>query len=112
MRSQMDAANAQAQHATSLLEVRFLITSLHTNASQEAEASNARLLDQTKVLKEEIRRLERNSERQQHLAQIEYLKNVIVKVKLGHFACVHFFLEYNTSKSLPYVFDSFSLGKM
>ncbi|VDK48673.1 unnamed protein product [Gongylonema pulchrum] len=45
----------------------------------ESEATNARLLEQTKLLKEEIRRLERNRERENHLTNTEYLKNIIMK---------------------------------
>lgn len=45
----------------------------------ESEATNARLLEQTKLLKDEIRRMERNMERENHLANTEYLKNVIMK---------------------------------
>ncbi len=56
----------------------------HTNELlNESEATNARLVEQTKLLKEEIRRLERNTEREQHIANCEYLKNVIMKVSDG-----------------------------
>ncbi|PAV78580.1 hypothetical protein WR25_09584 isoform N [Diploscapter pachys] len=46
----------------------------------ESEASVGRLNDQNTLLKEEIRRSQRNEEREKHLANTEYLKNVIVKV--------------------------------
>ncbi|PAV78582.1 hypothetical protein WR25_09584 isoform P [Diploscapter pachys] len=45
----------------------------------ESEASVGRLNDQNTLLKEEIRRSQRNEEREKHLANTEYLKNVIVK---------------------------------
>nr|XP_014270210.1 GRIP and coiled-coil domain-containing protein 2 [Halyomorpha halys] len=45
----------------------------------EAEKDSARNLHQNKVLKEELRRLERALERQPHVANTEYLKNVIFK---------------------------------
>ncbi|VBB34045.1 unnamed protein product [Acanthocheilonema viteae] len=45
----------------------------------ESEATNARLVEQTKLLKEEIRRMERDKERENHLSNTEYLKNVIMK---------------------------------
>ncbi|EFO20713.2 hypothetical protein LOAG_07776 [Loa loa] len=45
----------------------------------ESEATNARLVEQTKFLKEEIRKIERDRERENHLANTEYLKNVIMK---------------------------------
>ncbi|GAB6020179.1 GRIP and coiled-coil domain-containing protein 2 [Chamberlinius hualienensis] len=50
-----------------------------TEILNESEAANARLTEQTRVLKEEIRRLERNQEREQHLANLEYTKNVVMK---------------------------------
>jgi hypothetical protein len=51
---------------------------------RESEANACRLADQAKVLKEEIRRLERNEEREQALSNMEYLKNVIIKfLKVG-----------------------------
>ncbi|VDM91521.1 unnamed protein product [Litomosoides sigmodontis] len=46
----------------------------------ESEATNARLTEQTKLLKEEIRRMERDRERENHLSNTEYLKNVIMKL--------------------------------
>uniref|UniRef100_A0AAF5PLH8 GRIP domain-containing protein n=1 Tax=Wuchereria bancrofti TaxID=6293 RepID=A0AAF5PLH8_WUCBA len=45
----------------------------------ETEATNAKLVEQAKLLKEEIRRMERDRERQSHLTNTEYLKNVIMK---------------------------------
>ncbi|CAG9531420.1 unnamed protein product [Cercopithifilaria johnstoni] len=45
----------------------------------ESEATNARLAEQMKLLKEEIRRMERDRERESHLSNTEYLKNVIMK---------------------------------
>ncbi|CAI4229342.1 unnamed protein product [Auanema sp. JU1783] len=45
----------------------------------ESETANGRLIEQSRFLKEEIRRLERNDERKEHLENMEYLKNVIIK---------------------------------
>lgn len=46
----------------------------------DMEDTNAKLIEQIKILKEEIRRLERNFEREQHTAKnSEYLKNVVMK---------------------------------
>lgn len=45
----------------------------------ESEAANARLMEQTKLLKTEIRRMEHNDERTDHIANTEYLKNIIIK---------------------------------
>ncbi|CAD5119400.1 DgyrCDS8016 [Dimorphilus gyrociliatus] len=45
----------------------------------ESEATSARLSEQTRFLKEEIRRLERNQERENSVSNMEYLKNIIFK---------------------------------
>lgn len=41
-----------------------------------------RLEEQAKILKEEIRRLERNQQREKEAANMEYLKNILLKVCL------------------------------
>lgn len=46
----------------------------------ESEANEARLSQLTDALKEEIRRSERAEERQKHIENLEYLKNVVLKV--------------------------------
>uniref|UniRef100_L7M576 Putative hyaluronan mediated motility receptor n=1 Tax=Rhipicephalus pulchellus TaxID=72859 RepID=L7M576_RHIPC len=45
----------------------------------ESESNNLRMTEQIRVLKEEIRRHERNYERQKHAVNLEYLKNIIMK---------------------------------
>ncbi|KAI1716578.1 rab binding domain-containing protein [Ditylenchus destructor] len=46
----------------------------------DAEESNVKLMEQVKILKEEIRRLERNQEREKHIENSsEYFKNVMLK---------------------------------
>ncbi|KFD46841.1 hypothetical protein M513_12287 [Trichuris suis] len=50
-----------------------------TELLYEAELTGSRLTEQNRVLKEEIRRLTRNEERQRHLSNAEYLKNVVLK---------------------------------
>uniref|UniRef100_A0AC34FQ86 GRIP domain-containing protein n=1 Tax=Panagrolaimus sp. ES5 TaxID=591445 RepID=A0AC34FQ86_9BILA len=45
----------------------------------DMEDTNAKLAEQIKILKEEIRRLERNTEREEHAKNGEYLKNVLMK---------------------------------
>lgn len=45
----------------------------------ESEASEARLSQLTQALKEEIRRNERSEERQKHIENLEYLKNIVLK---------------------------------
>lgn len=51
-----------------------------TTLLAEAEQDNARLTQLNDVLKEEVRRQERSAEREQHLHNLEYMKNVIFKV--------------------------------
>ncbi|KAM6342215.1 GRIP and coiled-coil domain-containing protein 2 isoform 1-T1 [Podargus strigoides] len=46
---------------------------------RELEATNAILMEQIKLLKNEIRRLERNQEREKSVANLEYLKNVLLQ---------------------------------
>lgn len=41
-----------------------------------------RLEEQAKILKEEIRRLERNQQREKEAANMEYLKNILLKVRM------------------------------
>ena len=53
-----------------------------TELMNESEATVLRLTEQARILKEEIRRQERNMERNQHVEKAEYLKNIILKVSL------------------------------
>ncbi|XP_054963451.1 RANBP2-like and GRIP domain-containing protein 5/6 isoform X4 [Pan paniscus] len=46
---------------------------------RETEAASAVLMEQIKLLKSEIRRLERNQEREKSAANLEYLKNVLLQ---------------------------------
>ncbi|XP_030304460.1 GRIP and coiled-coil domain-containing protein 2 [Calypte anna] len=46
---------------------------------RDSEATNAILMEQIKLLKSEIRRLERNQEREKSVANLEYLKNVLLQ---------------------------------
>ncbi|XP_072542542.1 GRIP and coiled-coil domain-containing protein 2 [Salminus brasiliensis] len=45
----------------------------------ESEATNAILMEQNNLLKSELRRLERNQEREKSVANLEYLKNVLLQ---------------------------------
>ncbi|ELU10899.1 hypothetical protein CAPTEDRAFT_155764 [Capitella teleta] len=45
----------------------------------ESEATVMRLTEQAKILKGEIRRMERNQEREKEISNMEYLKNIILK---------------------------------
>ncbi|XP_023673309.2 GRIP and coiled-coil domain-containing protein 2 isoform X2 [Paramormyrops kingsleyae] len=45
----------------------------------ETEATNAVLMEQIALLKNEVRRLERNQEREKSVASLEYLKNVLLQ---------------------------------
>ncbi|CAH1406506.1 unnamed protein product [Nezara viridula] len=65
LQKDLGRSEVRARHLSSLLS--------------EAEKDSARNLHQNKVLKEELRRLERALERQPHVANTEYLKNVIFK---------------------------------
>ncbi|KAM7303626.1 GRIP and coiled-coil domain-containing protein 2 isoform X3 [Ixodes scapularis] len=49
----------------------------------ESESSNLRMTEQIRVLKEEIRRLERNQEREKHAQNLEYLKNIFATLRGG-----------------------------
>ena len=66
LQKDLSSSEVRAKHLSSLLS--------------EAEKDSARNLHQNKVLKEEVRRLERALERQPHVANTEYLKNVVFKV--------------------------------
>ena len=88
-------AKLRRQLAAAMKKIRHLNEVLH-----ESEASTVRLSDQAKLLKEEIRRLERNQEREQAVTNMEYLKNVVLKVCVWgggkekgkvatHFTCTH-----------------------
>ena len=52
-----------------------------TELLRESEEAGVRLGEQAKLLKEEIRRLERNKEREEGVSNMEYLKNVVLKVR-------------------------------
>ena len=45
----------------------------------ESELNNVRLTEQIALLKDEIRRIERNVDRAESLSNLEYLKNIILK---------------------------------
>jgi septal ring factor EnvC (AmiA/AmiB activator) len=62
------------QLKSSLKQIEHLTGVLH-----ETEANSLRLTEQAKVLKDEIRRLERNQARDEGLSNLEYLKNVVLK---------------------------------
>jgi hypothetical protein len=50
-----------------------------TELLQESESSNSLLMEQNRVLKEEIRRLQRSIDRVEVAQNLEYLKNILVK---------------------------------
>ncbi|GAB1611186.1 GRIP and coiled-coil domain-containing protein 2-like isoform X2 [Argonauta hians] len=60
-----DTAQKRSEHLTQLLS--------------ESEATVMQLTEQAKILKQEIRRLERNQEREKESANLEYLKNIFIK---------------------------------
>ena len=63
------------------------------------EATVMRLTEQAKILKEEIRRLERNVERENETKNLEYLKNILLKVGLD-FSFMMFDFEIEISMSI------------
>eukprot|EP00057_Strongylocentrotus_purpuratus_P034383 XP_794992.3 PREDICTED: GRIP and coiled-coil domain-containing protein 2 [Strongylocentrotus purpuratus] len=65
LKSQLTAAQHRIDHFTEI--------------TGENEAAILRLTEQAKVLKEEIRRLERNQARENAISNMEYLKNVVLK---------------------------------
>ncbi|XP_062521388.1 GRIP and coiled-coil domain-containing protein 2-like isoform X1 [Corticium candelabrum] len=65
---------AKQQLVSALKQVEHL-----TGVLRETEATSMRLSEQAKVLKEEIRRLERNRARDEGVNNLEYLKNVVLK---------------------------------
>ncbi|XP_014676260.1 PREDICTED: GRIP and coiled-coil domain-containing protein 2-like isoform X3 [Priapulus caudatus] len=65
LKSSLNTSYRKLDHVTGLL--------------QESEETVARLTEQAKVLKQEIRRLERNQQREKHAQNLEYLKNVVMK---------------------------------
>lgn len=78
-RAEAQAALAATKERLSIQEsrVRHLTTLLAEN-----EQDLAKLTQMNDMLKEELRRQERSEEREQHMHNSEYLKNVFLKVKL------------------------------
>ncbi|XP_003739206.1 GRIP and coiled-coil domain-containing protein 2 [Galendromus occidentalis] len=64
---------------TSRLEEAMKRIDHFTELLNESEVNNLRLSEQVRVLKEEVRRLERNKEREEQFGNLEYLKNVVLK---------------------------------
>ena len=50
-----------------------------TELLNESELNNQRLNEQVTLLKDEIRRIERNMDRAESISNLEYLKNIILK---------------------------------
>lgn len=69
-----DVSILQKQIQLSTKKMSHLTELLH-----ESEENCVRLADQARLLKEEIRRLERNQERYLESSNMEYLKNVVLK---------------------------------
>ncbi|XP_015906413.1 GRIP and coiled-coil domain-containing protein 2 isoform X2 [Parasteatoda tepidariorum] len=63
--SDLNVANKKIDHLSEVLN--------------ESESTNLRMSEQVRVLKEEVRRLERNKEREEHAENLEYLKNIFIK---------------------------------
>uniref|UniRef100_A0A670J2H2 GRIP and coiled-coil domain containing 2 n=1 Tax=Podarcis muralis TaxID=64176 RepID=A0A670J2H2_PODMU len=78
----------EAPHWEAELTKEELVQKLNTTSKsadhlngllRESEATNVILMEQIKLLKSEIRRLERNQEREKSVANLEYLKNVLLQ---------------------------------
>uniref|UniRef100_A0A3Q0QT64 GRIP and coiled-coil domain containing 2 n=1 Tax=Amphilophus citrinellus TaxID=61819 RepID=A0A3Q0QT64_AMPCI len=65
LNEKLNTATRSMEHMNSLLH--------------ETEATNAVLMEQITLLKSEVRRLERNQEREKSVANLEYLKNVLLQ---------------------------------
>ncbi|KAM6970505.1 uncharacterized protein gcc2 [Aplochiton taeniatus] len=65
LNQKLNTATRSMEHMNSLLH--------------ETEATNAVLMEQVTLLKSEVRRLERNHEREKSVANLEYLKNVLLQ---------------------------------
>ncbi|TSQ01573.1 GRIP and coiled-coil domain-containing protein 2 [Bagarius yarrelli] len=68
--NQLNTTTRSMEHMNSLLH--------------ESEATNAILIEQINLLKSEMRRLERNQEREKSVANLEYLKNVLLQFIFLH----------------------------
>ncbi|XP_053482294.1 GRIP and coiled-coil domain-containing protein 2 [Ictalurus furcatus] len=68
--NKLNTATRSMEHMNSLLH--------------ESEATNAILMEQINLLKSEMRRLERNQEREKSVANLEYLKNVLLQFIFLH----------------------------
>ena len=77
-------AGDQNQKSTEELENRAVAAERRvahiSSLLSEAESENSRLSELTSVLKEEIRSVQRSEERSKHIENLEYVKNIIVKV--------------------------------
>ena len=66
--------------ASFTLLVHLHILHVYFKLMNESEADVMRLTEQVKILKDEIRRLERNMQREKETQNLEYLKNILMKV--------------------------------
>ncbi|XP_076035452.1 GRIP and coiled-coil domain containing 185 kDa isoform X3 [Oratosquilla oratoria] len=69
-----DTSHLESKISSYEIRVKQLTSLLH-----ESEGENAKLQQLAEALKEEIRRSARNEDRQKHLENTEYLKNVVLK---------------------------------
>ena len=78
---------SESQFRKELAKARKTIRGLN-ELLRDSEEATVRLGEQAKLLKEEIRRLERNREREEGVSNMEYLKNVVLKVNPSHNICL------------------------
>ncbi|KAK7020730.1 GRIP and coiled-coil domain-containing protein 2 [Halocaridina rubra] len=69
-----EIARLEVKLSSGEMRIHQLTTLLH-----ESEAENAKLVQLSDALKEEIRRSTRNESREKHLENMEYMKNIILK---------------------------------
>ena len=77
--SNINGGMSEAQLRKELAKAMKTIRGLN-ELLRDSEEATVRLGEQAKLLKEEIRRLERNKEREEGVSNMEYLKNVVLKV--------------------------------
>ncbi|PIK39003.1 putative GRIP and coiled-coil domain-containing protein 2 [Apostichopus japonicus] len=73
------SSSAEEEHVRVQLTTARKKLEHFTEITSENEATILRLTEQSKILKEEIRRLERNQARENAISNLEYLKNVVLK---------------------------------
>ncbi|KAG0718651.1 GRIP and coiled-coil domain-containing protein 2 [Chionoecetes opilio] len=77
-----DATNRELTRLEAKINAAEMRVTQLTSLLHESEAENAKLTQLSDALKEEIRRSARNEDREKHMENMEYMKNVILKFML------------------------------